>query len=295
MKIKIIILSLCLLLVSLACQRDASRIMGYKGEVALEKPSEGGRAVPASEPQSAPSPALPQEKRKIMTTTDVDVEVKNVREASSQIKTKAQEVGGYVLNQSMWGAGEENSQKQQGAITVRIPPEKLEEMLSFLLKLGTIKKESTFGQDVTEDYYDIQSRLKNAQRTEETYLELLKNAKAINDILAINKELEISRERIESLQGKINFYNTRVDSVTVNVNLYEPQTYTALKPNMLTPLKEALSHSLEAIVVSISALIVFLAYFLPWAIILCIVIFIIRKIVRRKHKKQESKKETKEA
>jgi len=101
-------------------------------------------------------------------------------------------------------SGEENDRR--GWISIRVPDGKFEQALAELRDLSVrVESESTDSQDVTEEYVDLQSRLKNAQATENQYLALLQKAENVEDILRIYERLSQVRSEIEQLKGRIQY------------------------------------------------------------------------------------------
>ena len=79
--------------------------------------------------------------------------------------------------------------------------------------------------DVTERYYDLQSRITNKKKLEERYQEILKKANSVRDILEVERNLNQVRTEIESLQGQFKLLSHRVNFSTVDVSFYELVPY----------------------------------------------------------------------
>jgi hypothetical protein len=112
--------------------------------------------------------------------------------------------------------------KVKGAIMLRVPPDHLDTLVLKLRGLGDLKRQNLTADDVTKAYNDLQSELRAAQAMQERLLDLIKNGKgAIKDLLAAEKELGTWREKIEKVQGEINYYNNLVAMATLNLSLFE--------------------------------------------------------------------------
>ncbi|MBA7587985.1 hypothetical protein ES708_30033 [subsurface metagenome] len=85
-----------------------------------------------------------------------------------------------------------------------------------------VDSESTSSRDVTEEYIDIESRLKNAEATEQQYLALLKKAEAVEDILRIYESLSRVRQEIESIKGRMQYLERTSSMSLIDVRL-EPE------------------------------------------------------------------------
>lgn len=98
--------------------------------------------------------------------------------------------------------------------------------------------------DITEEFVDIETRLKTKKEVEKRYIEFLSRAKNIEEILKIENELRVIREEIEAKEGRLKFLNDRVAYSTINLNIYQNFDYTGAsskKPGFLNKLAEGIS------------------------------------------------------
>ncbi len=108
----------------------------------------------------------------------------------------------------------------RGNIAVRVPDNKFEEALSELRNLAVrVRSESTGSRDVTEEYVDLKSRLKNAEATESQYLEILEKATNVEDILRVHERLSQVRREIEQLKGRMQYLERTSSMSLISVNL----------------------------------------------------------------------------
>ena len=97
-------------------------------------------------------------------------------------------------------------------------------------RLGKVWAENAGSEDVTEQFIDLEARLRSAHREEESLLSLLERADTVSNILTIERELARVRSEIERLQGQINFMSRRVDLATISVALFPPEERLAEPP-----------------------------------------------------------------
>ena len=110
----------------------------------------------------------------------------------------------------------------RGYISIRVPDDKFESALAELRDLAVrVTSESTDSQDVTEEYVDLQSRLKNAEATESQYLALLGKATDVEDILRIYDSLSRVRQEIEQIKGRLKPEATAKPLVRAGWNIVE--------------------------------------------------------------------------
>jgi hypothetical protein len=179
------------------------------------------------------------EDRMIVRTGDMYLVVKDVIKARDEIAKLAARFDGYVVSSQI--SGEEA--EMRGWISIRVPEEKFNQTLTELRDLAVrVKSESTSSQDVTEEYIDLEARLKNAEATEKQYLTLLEKAKDVEDILRIYESLSQVRQQIEQIKGQMQYLERTSSMSQISVTL-EPEA--SAKPlvragwNALETLKSA--------------------------------------------------------
>lgn len=224
---------------------------------------------------SVDNPNLP---RKQIFTLGLNIEVKQVDEALSYIESAAEGFNGFVLSSSSYKSGEGKS----GSITVKVPPKQLDAFRERVVKIGTVISENLDGQDVSEDYYDTKTRIANAKALESRLLNLMSRAGNVKDLLQVERELARVREKIERLQGKIKYYDARVDLATVNIALFEPTSAVPHKRGLWWIIKTGIMQGVQLFVLSVSLLIIIIIAVLPWAIAYFLFAAIWRRIKRKR-------------
>ena len=146
--------------------------------------------------------------------------VKDVLSVRDSIAQLAARFEGYVVSSQLMGEEEGMS----GFITIRVPANRFDQALSEIRTLAVrVISETTNSQDVTEEYTDLQSRLRNAEATEKQYLALLEKATNVEDILKIYDSLSRVRSEIEQLKGRIQYLERTSSISSISVQL-EPET-----------------------------------------------------------------------
>ncbi len=210
------------------------------------------------DPQQQPDNMLEQ---KIIYTGQLEIEVENIEEVGERITTMVEEKGGYISESRFW---EHSDGAQKNArLVLRIPAEVFDSTLARLGALGRILDQSTRAQDITEQYYDLEARLDNKKRQEKRYLEILDMAAQVEEILKVERELERIRGEIESMEGRMRYYEDRISLATITILAQETHTPSAV----LATLKEALSSLGE----SFQGMIVFAATVVPWAVVIVLI------------------------
>jgi hypothetical protein len=128
----------------------------------------------------------------------------------------------YVENENQT----KSDQRINYELTIRVPSQQYDSLYNGLTNLaGRVEHKYTNVQDVTERYYDLQTRIKNKQALEKRYLDLLTRASELKDMLEIEKQLNEVRTEIENLQGQFNYLSQQVSLSTLQLSFYEVLPY----------------------------------------------------------------------
>jgi hypothetical protein len=211
--------------------------------------------------------------RKIVKTGYMTLEVNDITEAIAGITRVANELNGYVVSSDQSG----DKDTTYGRIAIRVPSDRFNEALDRLRKLAVkVPNESTSSQDVTEEYTDLQAQLRNLEATEAQYLEILKKAEKVEDILAVQRELSNVRGQIEQIKGRIQYLERTSDMALIEVYLQKTQAIDGTGWNALETLKSAV-RGLASFGKALANIIIWLAIFSPvWIIILVVVLYFTR-------------------
>ncbi|MHB8170661.1 MAG: DUF4349 domain-containing protein [Thermincolia bacterium] len=187
--------------------------------------------------------------RKIIKNASVRLEVTNIMEVNGKITTKVEALGGFVENSTISAEDSANlTQPEQpstgevhrGSLIVRVPVERFDEMFSHLKGLGTVVFENRSGQDVTGQYQDTQTRIRNLKRHEDRLLTLLDEAKNLDETLRVENELRRIREEVELREGELKLLTDQTDLATLHVELIEVKSGTKItSPEPKTVIQKA--------------------------------------------------------
>ena len=211
--------------------------------------------------------------RKIVKTGYMTLQVNDITEAMTGIARVAKELDGYVVSSNKQG----DKDITYGQISIRVPSDRFDEAFDRLRKLAVkVPNESTASQDVTEEYTDLQAQLRNLEATEAQYLELLKKAEKVEDMLAVQRELSNVRGQIEQVKGRIQYLERTSDMALIEVSLQKTQTIDGTGWNALETLKSAI-RGLATFGKVLANIAIWLAIFSPvWIIILVVVLYFTR-------------------
>jgi len=173
--------------------------------------------VPAEQKKSEKIPS------KIIKTADATFQVKNCDDSRKAIIDIVNKNGGYVSSENQTN----NNYQIENTMIIRMKSDGFDNMLDLILKQSIYtESKKIIADDVTADYVDIQARLQSKKEVEKQYAEILKKAFTIYDILQVEQQLRQIREEIDAFEGRLKYYDDRVDYSTINLRFYEKLDYT---------------------------------------------------------------------
>ncbi len=221
----------------------------------------------SGEAHPAPPPPPPgSDDRKLIRSNSLDLIVQNPAEMVEKIRRLAEGVGGFLVTSQVSGAENTSS----GSLTVRVPVSHFDEVRAQIRKLGIrVESDRIEAQDVTRQYVDQGSRLRNLHAMEDQYLSIMKRATTVKDTLDVSEKLNDVRGQIEEQQAEFNALSKQVETVEVAVQLRtETQTQVfGLNWRPLYRLKMALRDGLDGIgnyMASMAAIVFYLPTILLW-------------------------------
>jgi DNA-binding FrmR family transcriptional regulator len=199
--------------------------------------------APVANEYSAGQDALPSSggggqaaavERLVIQNADVAIVVTDVDARTKAIEALAKTLGGYVVSSNRYQtqvySGDRYVDVPQATLTIRVPSEKLDQALDAIKKdVVEVQSESRSGQDVTADYVDLQSRLKNLEATEAQLNKILENATDTQDVLDVFNQLTAIREQIELVKGQMKYYEESAALSAININVIAEATVQPLE------------------------------------------------------------------
>jgi archaellum component FlaC len=222
----------------------SDQVMGSSGVETMEAPARGEIGIPTPPPPTAGKTAAEAEQR-IIKTGYLSLVVNSVNDTVQRIEELTNEMNGFVQSSSV---SERDDGTHDGSMTVRVPVDNMETAMEDIKTLANVvETERVTGQDVTEQYTDLEARLENARSQEERYRELLDQAEDVQDILSIEQQLNQIRNEIEHLEGRLQSLENRTSYSTININLSEePKVQAPTKTfRPLTSVNEAVQALIE--------------------------------------------------
>ncbi len=188
------------------------------GTEAGKKPEDQKPNVPV------PEPAVPR--KIVIRSGELEFEIESFDTAVATVRKLVDAIAGAFI--ATVNSEKLPNGKVRGAVTLRVPPERLDTLVENLRrelsKTGELKRQRLGSQDITKQYTDLESRLRAARTMEERLLQIIKAGKGeIKDLLQAEKELGVWRTKIEEFEGELRYYNNLVALSTLTLTLYEKE------------------------------------------------------------------------
>ena len=268
-------------------RKNAAADYDYDEEVSYAETADasGGTLLAAAAKNYAASEETQAEK--IIRTVSFTIRTQQYDDAYEKLSTLVPDYGGTVESLNVSGDQSAGSLRY-ASLTLRIPQERLDEFIAAAQDMGGMSSYSESSDDVSDSYYDVQSRLDTQKAKLARLLELMESAQTTSDLIEIENAISDAQYLIDSYTGQLNGYDSRVNKSYVYVSIRELSNSEAVGEEN-TPLgrriANALKASLEAAGQAAQGCAVFLVAVLPWLAAAGAVTIIVR-CIRKKIKKQ---------
>lgn len=228
MKSRSLLLALLVLSLSLGCNRSRQVDMAavgqpraslaeYSSATAVRDKLPAGSVAGVIGGVPGRAAIMAKDDKKVIHTAELSLVVNNVEDASATIRAITVHANGEIDQARIWSLSEKI---REGELQIRIPAEALEPALKQIKAVGLrVTNEQLSATDVTRQFADNAARMHSLQAEEQQYLQILKQAKSIRDILDITEKLTDVRTQIEQLQASINVMSHEIAMSLVTIGL----------------------------------------------------------------------------
>jgi hypothetical protein len=200
---------------------------------AVEQAAKNGGA-PAEQPAAQDAKAAPDNTtyntgattdtntydRMVIKNGEITLLVKDSDVAIDGITQLVSDVSGYIVSSQFWYEAYYEKNYKYATITISIPADQFETALRRLRNLSiNVLNETASGQDVTDQYVDLQSQLTNLEATRDRIKSFLDQAKTVDEALKINQQLSDIEAQIEKVKGQINYLSNRSAFSTITITV----------------------------------------------------------------------------
>jgi hypothetical protein len=271
--------------------------VGYEGApVPPEAPaSDLSQEAPALAPGTTNQSQI---ERLVIKNGNLSIVVPDPSKSMDNISKMTEEMGGFVVTANMYKQELEGGlQVPRGSITIRVPAERMNEAMVRIKAESNQDpiSENISSQDVTSDYIDLKSRVKNLEAAEAELTEIMKSATKTEDVMAVYNQLVQIREQIETNKGQIKYYEQSAALSSISVELIADKAVQPLKIGGWQPegvAKRAVQALINTMQFLVEAIIWILIYILPvLAIIYLVFVLPISLVWRAWRRRRQQKKD----
>ena len=216
-------------------------------------------------------------------TTDYDTDLE-------RLQTLAKDLGGRVEYLSASGDAA-SGQTRSASLTLRIPAQQLDEFLSGVEGIGNVTAMTQEMQDVSDSYYDVQTRLDTQRKKLERLQAMFTAAEDVSDLIEIESAIADAQYYIDRYTSQLKTYDSKVEYSTVNASVREVRVTEMKEVTLGQRIAEGFQNSLDAGAEFLEDMVIFLVSALPWLIAVAVVLVIVRLIVRKVKRNKTGKKE----
>lgn len=229
---------------------------------------------------------------KIIKSADIDVETKTYDNSVKDFEAMIIAYNGFIQDSNVEGGRE--GENRLATYTVRVPNQNLENFINKIGDIGVIVKKQIKGEDVTDKYFDTESRVNILKIERERVMNIMSKAANVSELLELEKRLSDINSEIDSLTGTLKKYDALIEYSTVTADIREVERIEPNKPKtFIDNIGYVFSQSLSAIYEGAKIFVLVLTAVLPFAVIIGVILIIIFAILRnrtKKIKKQDSEK-----
>lgn len=191
---------------------------GDAPETAGGSGSQAGDSAASAALEQGGGSGIPSVGESVIKTADLRIEVERdgLRAAVQRVEQTAPRYGGFVHS-----TGVEDSRSAEGVVVIRVPSEDFEVALRDVKAVGDVMAENVSGKDVSQEFVDLDARIRNLEAQEAVLLDLMEKATTISETINVQNNLSGIQLEIERLRGRLNFLEDRTSLGTISVALVE--------------------------------------------------------------------------
>lgn len=283
-----ILLLILLVLVTPAC--SAARSIAPQ---AMPESSAGGAEAPVADRgfesgNTSYEGQVPEVKRLVITNASISLAVKEPAQSMERIASMAEEMGGFVVTSQLSQVPLESGLDVPHVLmTIRVPAERLDEALERIRQESQREplRQNTDSQDVTKDYTDLESRLRNLEAAETQLQTIMEAATKTEEVLQVYNELKSVREQIEIIKGQMQFYEQSAALSAITIDLTAEEAILPLTIGRWQPVgvaRDALQALINALKILANIAIWTVILILPLLFLIALPFYVLIRLLRRR-------------
>lgn len=217
--------------------------------------------------------------RKIIYDARVELLVDSLSTAEQAVFDLIREHNGFLAESDQSSV---TSTQRRATWKVRVPVDHFQAFLNAVCRLGEVKQNHLGSQDVTEEYFDVEARIRNKQEEEKRLLKHLSDSTGkLEDILAVERELSRVRGEVEQMQGRLRLLADRTELSTITIEATEWKDYKPpIAPTFPTQLGRTFFNSVDNLFSFGKAMAMVAVALLPWLPLILVGLLLLRWLIR---------------
>ncbi len=256
-----------------------------------DKPSSPNAAAQVSLEQTQNSQPQPME-RKIVRNADLQLESDTPEEVQQKITAIAESKQGFVVESTQSSSNVRANKRDTVTMTVRVPADKFSEAIDEIRKSASrVIVETVKSDDVTEEFIDVEARLKAKRSLEAQFLEIMKRANSVADALDVQSKLSDVRAEIEKIEGRLRFLQNQTSLSTIKIRIQTPAAFSSNSKGFFYQFGESVGKGFDAALGFVLGFVTFAIAILPFLILVVLPIYLLIRYLLRKARRRKSASE----
>ena len=280
-KMQLLALVLCLALLFTGCAAAAPK--GEAMNDAAANPEVGNGIY--NEGEKPESVTGIEENRKLIRTINMEAETADLDKILADLDAQLATLGGFVQNKSVQNG--RGGSSRHATLTLRIPADKVDLFVDHVEGATNILSSNETAEDVTLKYAATESRIKALETKEARLLELMTQAKDLQDLLTLENQLATVRQELETVKSQLKLYDSLIDYGTIKLTIWEVQTYTVVEeeeePTAWQRIGNGFVGSVKGVWHILTEIFIFLVVALPYLAIPGVILVIILVVNRKRN------------
>ena len=228
-----------------------------------------------------------QSNRKIIRNAEIGLEAESPEETQKRITGIAESKGGFIVESQQSSSDARLKTRDVVNITLRVPAENFQSALDEIRQsAGRVVSETVKGQDVTEEFIDIEAQMKAKKALEAQFMEIMKRANTVEDALDVQRQLAEVRGEIERIEGRLRFLENQSALSTIRVRIQTPAAISTSSTGFGYRLTESFGDGVDIALNFVLGLVTLVIGLLPFALFIGLPGFLIGRRLWRGRQKQ---------
>jgi len=258
---------------------------GGGGRQENEKPS----IVKASANLSQAEQVHTQTSRKIIRNAEIGLEAESPEDTQKRITGIVELKGGFVVESQQTSSDARLTTRDLVNMTIRVPAENFQSSLEEIkASAGRVVTETVKGQDVTEEFIDIEAQMNAKKALEAQFMEIMKRANTVEDALDVQRQLAEVRGEIERIEGRLRFLENQSALSTIKIRIQTPAALSSNTTGFTYRLTESFGDGVDMALNFILGLVTLVIGILPFALVVALPGFLIGRHLWRRQKQPMS-------